>query len=345
MRNKIYAAFLALMLVMSFAASAYAETANAVVIAPETVKVTAPFSGTLLPFDWKMGDRVEAGQTLFELDTVPVYAPVSGVAAAVFAQIGDDASGVAAHYGALAVIEPEHPLYVAASTQGAYYKDENKFIHVGETLYLKSGDETGAGIVTQVSGKNYVVEIRTGEFHPEDSIDCYRESSLPADSDVGRGAATRYPDITVNAAGRIVNVLVKPGDEVQVGDVLFEVVDGQSAPNASPAVQAPVSGALTVLGAVSGAQVYRGMLLCEIADLSTLELSVEVDEVDLTRIKLGHELDFTLDAYPGETFTGTVKEIRPLATQKQNAAYFDVRLAMPDGITAYPGINATVTIG
>ena len=95
----------------------------------------------------------------------------------------------------------------------------------------------------------------------------------------------------------------------------------------------------------SGTQVYRGALLCEIADLSTLELSVEVDELDIDRVKIGDVLSFTLDAYAGQTFSGAVTEIRPIGSARQNATYFDVRVAAPQGVTLLPGMNATVTIG
>ena len=37
-------------------------------------------------------------------------------------------------------------------------------------------------------------------------------------------------------------------------------------------------------------------------------------------------------------------EIRPIGAPRQNAAYFDVRIAAPQGVTLLPGMNATVTI-
>ena len=90
------------------ASCALAATADAKIVAPNTEKITAPFAGTLLPFDYETGDSVSAHETLFTLDTTPVYATQAGTVSAVFASVGDDASGVAAHYGALAVIEPKN---------------------------------------------------------------------------------------------------------------------------------------------------------------------------------------------------------------------------------------------
>ena len=336
----------ALLLVLVLAAScALAETANASIVAPNTAKITAPFSGTLLPFDLTAGDEVAAGDALFAFDTTPVYATQDGTVAAVFGTAGDDAAGVTARYGSVLVIEPEQPLYVAASTAQAYDDDDNRYLHAGETLYLKCGNEKGTGRVASVSGKDYIVEILTGSFDVGDTVRCFRESSTPSDSETGRGKVKRYDDVNVVSDGRVAKVHVKPGDTVKVGDLLFEMIDAQSAKDASPVIAAPVSGAVSAVYVTSGTQVYRGALLCEIADLSTLELSVEVDELDIDRVKIGDVLSFTLDAYAGQTFSGAVTEIRPIGSARQNATYFDVRVAAPQGVTLLPGMNATVTIG
>ena len=136
----------------------------------------------------------------------------------------------------------------------------------------------------------------------------------------------------------------KPGDAVEVGDLLFELVDAQSAKNASRSVAASASGVITLMNTVSGAQVYRGQLLCEVADMSTLELSAEVDELDLNSVAVGDTLTYTLDAFEGETFVGTVTKIYAVGTKKQNATYFDVRITLPSDQALLPGMNGTVTI-
>ena len=278
-----------------------------------------------------MGGGLEEGFTLSEFG--------------VMAKVGDDASGVAAHYGALAVVEPKNALYIDASTEQAYDDADNRYIHAGESLYLKMGNTKGTGIVTGVSSKKYTVEILTGDYDVGDTVRCFRESTTPSDSEVGRGKVTRDPDVRVLAgSGRIAAVHVKPGDTVEVGDLLFELVDAQSAKNASRSVAAGASGVITLMNTVSGAQVYRGQLLCEVADMSTLELSAEVDELDLNSVAVGDTLTYTLDAFEGETFVGTVTKIYAVGTKKQNATYFDVRITLPSGKALLPGMNGTVTI-
>ena len=42
---------------------------------------------------------------------------------------------------------------------------------------------------------------------------------------------------------------------------------------------------------------------------------------------------------------GTVTEIRPLGESRQNAAYYDVRISLPENRDLLPGMSATVYIG
>ena len=139
MKNKLIV-FCALALALTLScAAALGATANASIVAPNSVKVTAPFNGTLKPFDLMQGDAVSAGEVLFTMDTTPIYAAADGKVTAVFAQVGDDASGVMNRYGALAVIEPEEMYYIAVSTQQAYDKEANRVLHAGEKLPVCDG--------------------------------------------------------------------------------------------------------------------------------------------------------------------------------------------------------------
>ena len=61
------------------------------------------------------------------------------------------------------------------------------------------------------------VEILTGDYDVGDTVRCFRESTTPSDSEVGRGKVTRYADVQVLAgSGRIAAGHVKPGDTVEV---------------------------------------------------------------------------------------------------------------------------------
>lgn len=320
-------------------------TANATVISSQTTRVTAPYAGTLLAFDLAQGDRVSAGETLMSLDTQKLYATQSGVLQAVFAVPGDDAQGIQQRYGALAVIEPENALYLSATTRDAYDDDENRYLHAGETLYLKVGDTKGTGRVTSVSDDGYVVEILTGAFELGDKVQCFRDEDHSAKKKVGSGTVCRYPDEQLTGAGRVLAVHKQAGDLVQAGDLIMELTPSACPPTVTSSdVTSPVDGAVSALYVSSGAQVYEGQLLCEIQDLTQLELSAQVDEVYLSRVKEGATLTFALDAYADRTFTGQVTEIFPLGTEMQNATYYEVRLTISNSQNLLPGMSGTLYI-
>ena len=158
--KRIPAFLLVTVMLLSVAAAAGADPdlsdmiiANGTLQAAEHVDITAPFSGTLKPFSVKTGDVVHAGDELFSFLTQSVYAPEDGEITAVFAQPGMYASSVIAQYGALGALEPVHQQIIQASTNGAYNKNKNKEIHVGETLYFRTTGgtkEDGEGIVPGV---------------------------------------------------------------------------------------------------------------------------------------------------------------------------------------------------
>ena len=104
--------------------------------------------------------------------------------------------------------------------------------------------------------------------------------------------------------------------------------------------------------AISGTLNNAGSLLMTIADLSSMETEVEVDETDVVSLRLGQETAIELDAFPDETFAGVVTKIanssilgRSTAGQPQQSANYKVTVRlteMPD--TIRPGLSATARI-
>jgi len=80
-------------------------------------------------------------------------------------------------------------------------------------------------------------------------------------------------------------------------------------------ITAPMAGVITRRNveegeiAIMGTLNNAGTVLLTIADLSTIEIEVEVDETEVSHIKLGDKAKVSLDAYPDTSFTGAVTEI------------------------------------
>ncbi|MBQ4553423.1 MAG: efflux RND transporter periplasmic adaptor subunit [Clostridia bacterium] len=341
------AAILLALLLPAFALAEDTVTANAIARATRTYQVTAPYSGVLLPFDWQNGDVVEADETLLAMDTIKVYAPVSGTVRAVFAEEGDQAANVLAQYGMLAAIQKAAPQVVNASTEGAYSKAENRIVHLGETVYLEQvydRDNEGIGRIVAVDGKNYVVEVVSGEFDNHINIEIYRDPGCTTRSCIGSGRTDASAEIPVSGTGYVLAVHAAEGDSVQKGDLLFELA-AQDADNTlrSAVLTAPAGGAVE-LSAVSGMQAYKGQLLARIHDLTEMEVVASVDEMDLDLVREGSSVTVLFDRYPGEEVQGTVVSISRIGMARQNAAYYDVTISVSTQLEVLPGMNAVVRL-
>ncbi|SHJ44665.1 HlyD family secretion protein [Propionispora hippei] len=78
-------------------------------------------------------------------------------------------------------------------------------------------------------------------------------------------------------------------------------------------IKAPVSGTLALKSVEDGEVVSAGQPLVSIANLSDVWIAANIEETYIGKVKAGQEVSFTIDAYPGKTFTGKVKEVGPAA--------------------------------
>jgi len=349
---KKYLSLLIVMSLMLAALPALAETdltgrpiADGTVAAVQFTDVIAPYTGTLTSFDWDIGDTVAVGDTLFTFETADLYATEDGLVQSVFIQPGDDAAAVTARYGAVIGMEPSLGYQVIADTTGAASDDEYKILHLGETLYFQTsatnGDE-GEGAVVSVTGENYVVDVATGTFDLNATVNLYRQDNYSSKSCVGRGTVTRRDALLLSCSGRVSAVYVTRGDTVKKGDLLASFVSADAAPEAyADTVTCELNGVLETVAVSAGQQVYKGEVLCRVGLTDQLEVLAEVDETDLNGLAVGDTLPVTLDMEENTVLTGTVTQISALGITKLNAAYFTVHVQLPAG-SAPLGASASV---
>ncbi len=79
-------------------------------------------------------------------------------------------------------------------------------------------------------------------------------------------------------------------------------------------------------------------------DLRKMEVHTSVAESDVGQLTDGMRADFTVDAYPDRTFTGTVKQVRYEATNVSNVVTYDAVVTVEnDDLALRPGMTANVT--
>jgi len=80
-------------------------------------------------------------------------------------------------------------------------------------------------------------------------------------------------------------------------------------------------------------------------DLRKMQVQTTVDESDIGRISIGQEATFTVDAYPDETFHGSISQIRLNPVTVQNVVNYTVVVDVDnDQLKLMPGMTANVKV-
>lgn len=109
-------------------------------------------------------------------------------------------------------------------------------------------------------------------------------------------------------------------------------------------VTSPIAGVVTAVNNVNGDSVQSGKSVLTIVDMSSIKVKVAVDELDITKVKLGQKAQVKFDAIEDKTYEGTVEQIAEVGTSSNNVTTYDVVVGItnPEGIKI--GMNANVTI-
>lgn len=114
-------------------------------------------------------------------------------------------------------------------------------------------------------------------------------------------------------------------------------------------ITSPIDGVVISRAVEEGQTVAAGFetpTLFTIAnDLTQMQVIADVDEADIGQVKDGQRVEFTVDAYPDDTFVGTVQQVRLEATTESSVVTYEVVISAynPD-LKLKPGLTANVTI-
>jgi HlyD family secretion protein len=114
-------------------------------------------------------------------------------------------------------------------------------------------------------------------------------------------------------------------------------------------IRSPVDGIVVKRSVEPGQTVAASLQAPELfiiaRNLTDMQVETSIDEADVGRVQLGQKASFTVDAFPGRTFHGEVRQVRKAATVVSNVVTYTVIVsaANPD-LTLLPGMTANVRI-
>lgn len=112
-------------------------------------------------------------------------------------------------------------------------------------------------------------------------------------------------------------------------------------------IYAPIDGVIVErdvdVGQTVAASLSAPQLFIIANDLSAMQILASVDESDIGVIKDGQPVQFTVQSYPGQTFTGTVEQVRLQSKTQDNVVNYTVVVSVKNDMQKLlPGMTATV---
>lgn len=169
--------------------------------------------------------------------------------------------------------------------------------------------------------------------------------------------------ITAETSGKVSGLTLMPGDSVTSGQRICTItgdsVDNQienaknSLENAQDRlddyrVTSPITGTVVEKDVKAGDNVGTSSnsnnTLCIIYDLSYLQMTLNIDELDIDNVEVGQVVNITSDAKEGQTFTGVVTKVSVVGTTSSGTTTYPVTVRIDDTEGLRPGMNVDAEI-
>ena len=114
-------------------------------------------------------------------------------------------------------------------------------------------------------------------------------------------------------------------------------------------IRSPVDGIVikrsVEVGQTVAASLQAPELFVIARNLSDMQVEAAIDEADISRVRDGQKATFTIDAFPGRSFDGEVRQVRKAAVSAQNVVSYTVVVGFANpGSLMLPGMTANVRI-
>jgi len=149
-----------------------------------------------------------------------------------------------------------------------------------------------------------------------------RQTGLISQADLDTAMATRDQNAAALSAAKASVLQAKADRDMAAANLAFTKI-------ASPIDGIVVSRSVDVGQTVAAA--FQAPTLFLIAnDLTKMQILANIDEADVGKVREGLEAKFTVDAYPGETFTGQIRDVRQAPNTIQNVVTYPAVIDAPN---------------
>ena len=303
----------------------------------EKLSVTAPKAGRVLSLEVEVGDEVTAGQlvaTLRNSDTMTLEVPF----------LSDEAAG--------------------------FYAGQRASVTLESTFETLEGTISKINQADTVLEGNMIVRYVTVEVANPGALSTGQTGSITVGGCASAGsAAFEYAaeqNIMAEVAGEVTAIRVQEGSWVNKGGTILTLTSDSLDDNVQSAadslrnaelslesrydqldnytITSPIQGTVIDKNYKAGETSETGRVLCSIYDLSYLTMTLSVDELDISDIEVGQEVNITADAVEGRTYTGVVTKVSVAGTSSGGTTTYPVTVRIDETEGLLPGMNVDAAI-
>lgn len=288
-----------------------------------------------------------------------VYAPSAGTLKEVLCEEGDDVASIMNQYGYLAIISRDDKMRIEFEPASGYS------FAIGDTVSVWIDDLEVTGTVDQTVGLGADIAVTI----PDDGYDVGKEvliTTLQGDR-LGSGTLEINMPVPITAIGGTIDTIYyEEGDSISSGYELFyttgrlpsadlqtalltyeearTALDNEKEKQDNLVIRAPIDGVITSVNVSEGARLDESTALVTMQSATQFQVVATVDELDIVNVEVGQDVKVEIDAYEGETFTGTVARISGVGTVSGGVATYEVTVTLDEDPRLKDGMTASIEI-
>ncbi len=313
---------------------------NDVVKQRDDLTVEAPISGKLSEFNARIGDTVGNGSKIAVIEDVDTL---------VLTEYYSDEYAGKIYAGQTATVSVSSQMLNLTGT-------------VKEVSSVKRTSETGVScFAVTVSVKN------PGSLKVGDSATCWLSNNIyPTITDDDGFEAANRKIIYSGVTGKVHKININNNETVKAGQTIMvmtsdtlddEILDASDSLRDAElslesqtdvldnyTIEAPIGGTIVDKYYKEGENTEMGKTLCTIFDLSSLNITLNVDELDIKTLAVGQRATVTADAVEGKTYEGIITEVGINGTASNGVTTYPVKVRVDNPEGLLPGMNADVAI-
>jgi HlyD family secretion protein len=303
----------------------------------EKSQVQAPVAGTVCDLQVKVGDEVTQGQTIATVrdsSTMTLKVPFAA----------DDAAGF--YVGQAAVVTLDGSFETLSGTVKTISGSNTVLTGNMIVRYVTIQVSNGGGLTNSQSATATVngcgsSAAATLEYKAQGTATASASGTVSA-VNAKEGSKVSKDQTIVTLSGKdLSNDLQSAQDNLRSAELSMQNTQDQLD---NYTIKSPIAGTIIDKEYKAGDTVESGKTLCTIYDLSYLEMTMSIDELDISQVSVGQTVTITADAAEGKTYTGTITKVSVAGTTSNNATSYPVTVRIDDTDGLLPGMNVDAEI-